>query len=63
MRQATHPLEPLVLRYSEAAQISNVSERLLRKLVAAGALPVVRFGKCVRIPRDDLVNLCRGQKL
>jgi excisionase family DNA binding protein len=45
-------LEPL-LTVNETAAILNVSERTVRRLVAAGAIPVVSIGRSVRLrPRD-----------
>jgi len=49
------PLPRLVLTYDEAALVSGVSERQLRREVAERRLQAVRVGRrCVRIRLEDL---------
>ncbi len=53
--------ERLAFTYKEAAHAASISEPMVRKLVRAKQLEVVRIGRCVRIPKDALLRLC-GQK-
>ena len=46
-------VEPL-LTYRQAAKVLGVTERTIWTLVDHGALPVVRFGRSVRIDPSDL---------
>ena len=46
-------VDPL-LTYSQAARVLGVTERTVWTLVHDGALPVVRFGRSVRIDPADL---------
>lgn len=41
----------------EAAQALGVSERTVRRAIAAGKLRVVRIGRCVRVPSDSVSAL------
>ncbi len=43
-----------LLTYTEAAKVLCVTERTIRQFVADGKLPVVRFGRTVRIDPADL---------
>lgn len=43
-----------LLRVEEAAQVLAISRSKLFVMMAAGEVPVVRFGRAVRIPRRDL---------
>ena len=45
---------PLLFRVEEAARMLGVSRATLYKLIDAEALPTVRFGKSVRVPRKAL---------
>jgi excisionase family DNA binding protein len=38
-----------LLTVKQAAEKCQVSDRLLRRMIKAGELPVIRFGKAVRI--------------
>jgi excisionase family DNA binding protein len=49
------PAARRLLTVAEAAKLVGVHERTIRRRVAAGELPVVRVGRCVRIERDLLV--------
>lgn len=54
---ATPPIPPINLTLPQAAAAAGISERELRRQVAARALPVVRIGRrCVRIRVQDLVR-------
>lgn len=46
-------IDPL-LTYRQAARVLGVTERTVWSLVHDGALPVVRFGRSVRIDPADL---------
>lgn len=46
--------DPLLLRVSEAARLLSVSRGTAYQLVAARAIPTVRIGRSVRIPRKQL---------
>lgn len=48
-----------LLTAEEVASILRVSLRTVRRFTAAGQLPVVRFGRSVRIDRADLDNFLR----
>ncbi len=48
--------EPFVLTVRQAAAQLQVSENHLYSLVAQGAIPHVRFGKLIRIPRWGLLQ-------
>lgn len=50
--------EPRVLRVEEAARLLAISRAQMYRFLAKGALPVVRIGGCVRVPRaaiDDWI--------
>ena len=47
--------DPL-LKAEEVARRIGVSVRTVRRLIAAGDLPVHRIGRAVRITEDDLVR-------
>lgn len=46
--------ERLLLTVEEAAQRLNIGRTLAWQLVRQGDLPIVRLGRCVRIPRSAL---------
>jgi excisionase family DNA binding protein len=41
----------------------GVSERTIRRAIAAGKLRVVRIGRCVRVPTDAVSALLSGPTL
>lgn len=45
---------PKLRTIDETAEVLNVSPRTVCRLIDAGALPVHRFGRLVRISDDDL---------
>lgn len=47
---------PSLLTCEEVAERLQLSERHVRRLIAAGALPVHRFGTAVRISSADLAR-------
>lgn len=50
-----------LLRIAEAAQLLGVGRSTVYQLVAANAVPVVRIGRLVRIPRDALLRWIEDQ--
>ena len=48
-----------LLRVTAVAERLDVSTRHVRRLIAAGSLPVHRIGRSVRIAEDDLEHLLR----
>ena len=46
--------EPLLLRADEAAALLAIGRTKVFEMMAAGELPVIRIGRCVRIPKDQL---------
>ncbi len=46
--------EPLLLTVEEAARQLNIGRTFAWELVRKGELPVVRLGRCVRVPRQAL---------
>jgi excisionase family DNA binding protein len=47
---------------NEAAELLNVSPRTVRRLIEAGALPVHRFGRLVRIADPDLATFLAASR-
>lgn len=47
--------EPMLLRPLEAARLLGIGHSKLFEMMASHDLPVVRLGRCVRIPRQDLL--------
>ncbi|HEV3102408.1 MAG TPA: helix-turn-helix domain-containing protein [Candidatus Dormibacteraeota bacterium] len=50
------PQEPLLLRPIEAARLLGIGPSKLFEMLARQELPVVRIGRCVRIPRQELAQ-------
>jgi len=48
--------EPWLLRAVEVAQLLGVSRSKVFEMMAAEELPVVRIGRCVRVPRAGLAD-------
>lgn len=42
------------LTVDQAAETLNLSTKTLYRAITAGALPVIRFGRAIRIPLSDL---------
>ena len=47
-------MDRILLRPAEAAETLGVSRSRIYELLAAGDLPSVRLGQCVRVPSDAL---------
>ncbi len=45
---------PLLLRAEEVAKLLGLSRSMVFQMLASGELPVVRFGRSVRVPREAL---------
>jgi excisionase family DNA binding protein len=50
--------DSLALTYRQVARAANISERMVRKLVRAGNLTVVRIGRSARVPYTEVERLC-----
>lgn len=48
--------EPWLLRAVEVAQLLRVSRSKVFEMMAGEELPVVRIGRCVRVPRAELAD-------
>lgn len=48
------PVEKLLLRIPEAAEAVGLGRSKFYQLLAAGQLPVVRFGRAARVPAEAL---------
>ena len=48
--------ESLLLRPNEAARLLGIGRSKLFEMLARNELPVIRFGRCVRIPRRELAQ-------
>lgn len=46
----------------EAAHLAKINPRTLDKLIDAGDIPAVRFGRSVRIPKSFIDQLCTAQQ-
>jgi excisionase family DNA binding protein len=45
---------PLAYTVSEVAEALRVSERTIRRAIAAGQLQSIRVGRCVRVPAESI---------
>lgn len=57
---AAPALAPL-LTIPEVADLLRLSERQVRRMVATGDLPVLRFGRSVRVSRDVVELMMRSR--
>ena len=55
-------LLPLLLTIVRSAEVLDVSESTVHRMVKRGQLPTVRVGRSVRIPRHAVLELC-GEKV
>jgi excisionase family DNA binding protein len=51
-----------LLTYDQTANELQVSRRTVERLVAAGILPCIRFGRAVRVPADALDSQFASKK-
>lgn len=54
--------EPIAVRYCDAARLTGLNERRLKRLVADGTLPACRIGRSVRILVSDLEALLGARR-
>jgi excisionase family DNA binding protein len=47
----------IMLTIREAAELLGIGRTKTYQLIASGAFPVVRLGRCVRIPRARLIEV------
>jgi excisionase family DNA binding protein len=59
IRESEDQVEPLAFTYRQTARTANISERMVRKLAHSGRLAVVRIGRAVRVPKREVLRLCR----
>jgi excisionase family DNA binding protein len=50
-----------VMTVLEAAKMLRVDHKTLRKEIASGRVPHVRFGRVIRIPRQAIVDMAEGR--
>lgn len=55
------PEEPLLLRAEEVANLLGLGRTKIFQMLAAGELPALRIGRCVRVPRADLEAWVRSR--
>ena len=60
-KKPSAPEEPVVLTVSQAAKLLQVSENHLYSLISQDAIPHVRFGKLIRVPRWGLLQFLAAQ--
>lgn len=49
-------VETLLLTTEEAAIVLGIGRTKVFEMLAAGELPAIRIGRCVRIPRHQLIG-------
>ena len=47
-------MEKLLLKPTEVSELTGMGKSKTYELIAAGIIPSVRIGKCVRVPADGL---------
>jgi excisionase family DNA binding protein len=57
----THPIEPLVFTVPEYAALLHMSRASVHRAIRAGRIPVVRYGKVIRIPKWFADEELRGK--
>jgi len=53
---------PAVLTVNDVAEILGVTGKTVRNLVKTGAIPHVKVGRLIRIPKDKLVEYLESTK-
>ena len=53
-KAAPKPLRRMLLKPREVCQLTGLGKSMVYELMAAGAIPCVRIGRCVRVPADRL---------
>ena len=54
--------EPDVMTVMEAARAMRCSKNTLYELIKNGRLEVVRFGRCIKVPKTSLVDFVVNEK-
>ena len=57
--QKTYDSLPPLLKGKEVAELLNISRSQAYNLMRTGAIPTIRFGRCVRVRRSDLESFIR----
>jgi excisionase family DNA binding protein len=52
--------EPKTLTLKQTANALGVSEALVRKWQRLGKIRIVRLGRCVRVPQEEVVRIAHG---
>jgi excisionase family DNA binding protein len=47
-------MDRILFRASEVSEVAGIGKSKVYELIAAGVIPSVRIGKCVRVPADRL---------
>ncbi len=55
LQKRPYALSPRLFNMRAAAELIDVSESVLRRAVANGKIPTVRFDRAIRFDRNDLV--------
>jgi excisionase family DNA binding protein len=53
-KAAPKPLRRMLLKPREVCQLTGLGKSTVYELMAAGVIPCVRIGRCVRVPTDRL---------
>jgi excisionase family DNA binding protein len=53
-------MDSILLRAEEVAELLGIGRSKVFEMIAAGDLPTVRIGRCVRVPRDRLESWVRA---
>lgn len=54
-------MESILLRVEEVAELLGLGRTKVTEMLAAGDLPTVRIGRCVRVPRTELERWVQNQ--
>ena len=60
-REEVLPMESLLLKPEEVAQVLKLGRTRTFQLMSSGELPVVRIGRSVRVPKDQLEQWVRSR--
>jgi len=62
-KQLVEEPEPMLLRGDEVAHLLGISRAKAYRMMAGRELPVVTFGKAVRVPREALAHEIRTRTI
>jgi excisionase family DNA binding protein len=54
-------MESILLRVEEVAELLGLGRTKVFEMLAAGDLPTVRIGRCLRVPRENVERWVRDQ--